>query len=274
MSASLLRNLNANEVIMRIENEDSDDMLETQSVSDSDPDFVFIQEFDEDEENWQGAKSKKLSNYAQRSSTVTLGKRKRVKRARPFGWKNNICKRNRLAGLNYKSRKGKQNIARKMGMPCKSTYCRKPSLRQCASLTEDERQWVFKNFWKMESWSERRSYVRASVSKVTTKQRKIAENMSRRKSSFEYHLQLQNGTCILVCKKLFSATIGISQRTLLSWLEGPAPFIKFLDPHRPRKGKTSFIQRQDMDFIIKWLHALPTLPSHYCRSRGTYKNKK
>ncbi|XP_077970195.1 uncharacterized protein LOC144424624 [Styela clava] len=257
MSASLLRNLNANEVIMRIENEDSDDMLETQSVSDSDPDFVFIQEFDEDEENWQGVKSKKLSNYAQRSSTVTLGKRKRVKRARPFGWKNNICKRNRLAGLNYKSRKGKQNIA-----------------RQCASLTEDDRQWVFKNFRKMESWSERRSYVRASVSKVTTKQRKIAENMSRRKSSFEYHLQLQNGKCILVCKKLFSATIGISQRTLLSWLEGPAPFIKFLDPHRPRKGKTAFIQRQDMDFIIKWLHELPTLSSHYCRSRGTYKNKK
>nr|XP_039274662.1 uncharacterized protein LOC120348569 [Styela clava] len=109
MSASLLRNLNANEVIMRIENEDSDDMLETQSVSDSDPDLVFIQEFDEDEENWQGVKSKKLSNYAQRSSTVTLGKRKRVKRARPFGWKNNICKRNRLAGLNYKSRKEKES---------------------------------------------------------------------------------------------------------------------------------------------------------------------
>ncbi|XP_077973110.1 uncharacterized protein LOC120337361 isoform X1 [Styela clava] len=100
-----------------------------------------------------------------------------------------------------------------MGMPCKSTNCRKSSLRQCASLTEDERQWVFKNFRKMESWSERRSYVRASVSKVTTKQRKIAENTSRRKSSFEYHLQLQKWNMHSGVQK---TTIGISQQTLLS----------------------------------------------------------
>ncbi|XP_077971568.1 uncharacterized protein LOC144425792 [Styela clava] len=176
MSASLLRNLNANEVIMRIENEDSDDMLETQSVPDSDPDFVFIQEFDEDEENWQGVKSKKLSNYAQRSSTVvspvlfsiySISSLPITLHGRVPLDEKIIFAKESSSWIKLQKPKRKAKYSKKNGDAVQIHVLSKiQRQRQCASLTEDERQWVFKNFRKMESWSERRSYVRASVSKV------------------------------------------------------------------------------------------------------------
>ncbi|XP_014678087.1 PREDICTED: uncharacterized protein LOC106817882 isoform X2 [Priapulus caudatus] len=158
-----------------------------------------------------------------------------------------------------------------MGPPCRSEFCRKSNLRSCQSLSEEQRQRIFDRFWSMMSWEERRSNVHTLVNKVDIKQKKNLA--SRRKTSFSYNLKLSDATSIPVCKSCFSSTLGLSQRTVVSWLqdENNKPP---LQPKTPKTGKCVPVGEADLNFLKNWLTNLPSLPSHYCRSVPAYKNKK
>ena len=87
-----------------------------------------------------------------------------------------------------------------MSKKCESFFCHKSKLRKCSDVPEEERVLIFKSFWEMTSWSERRNVVRALVTSVSKKQKKSEKN--KRANNFLYKLRLQNGTLLQVCKKM------------------------------------------------------------------------
>lgn len=76
---------------------------------------------------------------------------------------------------------------------------------------------------------------------VEIKQKKKPTD-SRRTSSFVYKLKLEDGTSVHVCKPLFASTLGISQRTVASWVAAYThadPAEPNNNPHRPQKGNNN-----------------------------------
>ena len=92
--------------------------------------------------------------------------RKRHKHKTTEEWKRQVIKNKRLKGESYKNVKGQEIQAKVMGPACTSTFCKKSSLRQCLSLSEKQRKDIFDQFWKMNTWEERRLYVYALVDRV------------------------------------------------------------------------------------------------------------
>ena len=45
-------------------------------------------------------------------------------------------------------------------------FYQKLKTRDCASITEKQRQWVFDMFWAMNTWEERQTHVRTLAIKV------------------------------------------------------------------------------------------------------------
>ena len=70
---------------------------------------------------------------------------------------------------------------------------------------------------QLATWTERKLYVITSVKKTNTKQNTAGES-TRRKYSLEDNLTFE-GHSFMVCKKLFVATVGMSERTLMHWLD-------------------------------------------------------
>lgn len=96
-----------------------------------------------------------------------LTKPMRHKRAVEATWKQSIIKEKRLKGELFKNRQGKEIPARKMGLACESVHCKKSNLRDCQSLSEEQRKGIFDRFWSIKSWEQRRQYVHTLVNKVS-----------------------------------------------------------------------------------------------------------
>ena len=160
---------------------------------------------------------------------------KRLKRPLPQTWKQHQAQTKRLSGETYTNRAGNEKAARRMGNPCTSTFCQKSKLRQCQTIAEQTREWIFYHFWSMSTWTERQTYIKALVTKVDVKQKKSTQD-SRRSLSYCYVLKPADGTAVAVCKKLFAATFGVAERTVTSWLkdETDAPEI---GTRTPKTGK-------------------------------------
>ena len=203
-------------------------------------------------------------------NTVEGASPKRRKRPAVKKWKSSTIKEKRLKGEAFRNRKGKEREAKSIGQPCTSEYCRKSTLRSCQSLSDEQRRSIFARFWSMKTWEERRSYVHALVNTVDIKQK--SSQASRRSSSRLYHLKLGDATSFPVCKSLFCSTLGLSKRTVASWLDvnnqNPPK------PKTPKKGKCVPVGAYDLNFLKNWLNGLPTVPSHYCRNVPAYQSKK
>ena len=89
---------------------------------------------------------------------------KRAK-SNPFG-KTDIIKQKRLKGEGYTNIYGKERKPRTIGPPCSSTFCLRSSLRNCQSFDDEQRTKIFKMFWEMDDWKERKAFVCSLVNEV------------------------------------------------------------------------------------------------------------
>ena len=78
-----------------------------------------------------------------------------------------MSRNKRLRGVSYTNKKGQIKEAKQMGPRCTSGYCKKSSLRDCEAISAEQREWIFKQFWSMNTWSERRLYITTLVTKVS-----------------------------------------------------------------------------------------------------------
>ena len=182
-----------------------------------------------------------------------------------------------------------------MGASCTSSYCVKSDLRHCQTVSAEARQANYDSFWAMSSWDDRKVLVKSLVHATEIKQKSGGQN-SRRKRSYNYFLKV-NDQSIQVCATMFCSTLGISKRTILSWL-APAEAVPEQgqmvnedgagtstsndggDPEQnfkcrsPKTGLRAVIITVDQKFLESWLLDLPTVPSHYCRNIPAYANKR
>ena len=77
--------------------------------------------------------------------------------------------------MNYKGTQGKDQSPRKMNKTCQSSFCRTSKLRECQSVSHEERLAIFEYFWlELKTWQVRKLYVSILVHTSDVKQKKSA----------------------------------------------------------------------------------------------------
>ena len=164
-------------------------------------------------------------------------------------WQQNQAKTKRLRGEQYENRSGIEVPSRKVGMPCRSDYCKNSSKRNCECVTAEDMQYLFDSFWSMSSWDERQTYIKAHVEKYETKQHTVSSN-SGRKNSFNFFVTLpSNSARVGVCKSMFCATFGVSPRTVGDWLSSSGNKKHHLSDFAPKSGPKKPISEQEKTFL-------------------------
>ena len=206
-------------------------------------------------------------------------RKKSYEKARPDKWKRNLKQTRRRQGLSYEGNKGNFVERRSIGLPCTSGFCQKSSIRECQKIPDETRLKIFDKFWfDLQSWPERKLYVTNSVKCVEIKQKRKGQE-SRRQHSYEYYLSHGTST-YRVCKQMFASTLGMSQRTLMSWIESNSVNATpsessgeiteeavqvNLEKHRSNKSSNAS-KEDDITYLLEFLDSLATVPSHYCRA--------
>ena len=189
-------------------------------------------------------------------------KQKRSRRPDTKKWKAVERADARRQGKLYVSRYGDAVGKRRLGPACLNPYCRTIG-NQCADIGERDRARIFTSFWRIESWAERQTFIKACTDT-------LSEGPQRIKNT--WNLKTADGRRYTVCKKLVASTLGMSERTLYSWL-GRKPRLGPQNSKAPKTGKTAPPAAEDSKFLEDWIRSIPTVPSHYCRQADTYQDK-
>lgn len=228
------------------------------------------------EDEYDSEASSEEAHVTERPEKITKRRRKNEK-SRIDEWKKNKNTLKRRQGLAYKNPGKKCKKAREIGAPCSSKFCEKSSKRHCQDVSETERMQLFDKFWiHLKSWPERKLFVSGLVKTIPIKQKKSKGTGSRRFQSWQYSLSIGNKT-YRVCKKMFASTLGISQRTLMNWVQAdnmvpPEKPLGMITPERvdadqrKRQHSANAIPQEDLDYISKYLASIASVPSHYVRS--------
>ncbi|BES91079.1 Hypothetical protein NTJ_03889 [Nesidiocoris tenuis] len=214
------------------------------------------------------------------------------------------AKENRVLGNPYtgfrrKDKKSTNKIihdvnreCRKIGPPCASPKCRQWSKRSCSSVSLSDREFIFNQFWKnMTTWAEKKTYVCSTVRVEPTKQKTVKGKESRHTSTYLYNLKIQDRS-FPVGREMYLNTLGLKRTELHYWISNfhlnDIPSSRNLkdpsvnheqaesdkeDDHsptvRPAKNLSVAAFNQAADHLNRFLDALPTLPSHYCRKNSS-----
>ncbi|CAH1106162.1 unnamed protein product [Psylliodes chrysocephalus] len=108
---------------------------------------------------------------------------------------------------------------RKIGPRYGSTLCKKSKTRKCHTISEENKQELFKKFWSDMSWDQKKVYIASLVLKsVTARSTKGAGEKSRRSSSLKYTIKNVNGKILPVCKPFFLSTFALNEWTASNWV--------------------------------------------------------
>lgn len=166
-------------------------------------------------------------------------KRKSKGQGNPKLWKRSKQAELRLHGKAYtgfkKDKSGvyKQNTSkerRRIGNKC-SGHHQKPAKSgkggprqgfQCSDISDAQREFLFEEFWKLNSWEAKKSFVKGQVVPVTPKYRRTSTNKEKLKRfTLKYYLMINNEEVSengitksrkLVCKAMFLATLNIGEK--------------------------------------------------------------
>lgn len=207
---------------------------------------------------------------------VTPRKKKRAKKgeSNPSSWKRNRQKILRMKGEQYvvEKKRGDGSKHEQIKKPremkeigCASKKCFKSKeKRLCSKITNDQRREIFNRFWSDLDWKQRKVFVSTLVSQQPIKEKKTTKAKSRRSSSLQYHLKIDN-VLTPVCKQMFLSTLGIGEWTVHNWVKNAhsSGIAKSVEGF-PLKAKP--INATCRKKIVEFFEKLPKLPSHYCRS--------
>lgn len=199
----------------------------------------------------------------------------------------------RLKGETYQGyKRSKEKVvtrisrdAKKLKDRCNHTELRKVTSKSflCASVTERDRETIFDKFWKLETWNEKKLFVRNLVRTRPVRRRrketKANDSSFKKIEGHDYFLNDGNGERLKVCHKMFINTLSLGEDCLKRWIkEGesdsgsyPADEEPSQSPPRKCKHKTrqTMLQKKLRDTVVEWLQLIPKVPSHYCRSSSS-----
>jgi len=147
---------------------------------------------------------------------------------------------------------------RMIGERCSSKRCSKA--KRCNDLSEEDRQRIFRKFWKDLDWGQRKIYTASLVDKGNVKRRKVED--SRRQCSITYHLR-KDGERLDVCREMFLSTLCLGEWSVRKWVMDSTDGMHSRKvPMTSRHSETA----EWRESVRKFLGDLPKLPSHYCRA--------
>ena len=164
----------------------------------------------------------------------------------------------------YVERKSKSILAR--------CHHEEENLFQCASVSDDTRAKTFEEFWKLESWIAKRSFVRGSVATklpVGARPAKQLKFKGNKPKEFIRNCFLpdKTGKKVLVCKQFFLATLCIGRSQFSSWTGGKRICMKKeqkLFVTREKQQKTGWIYYQKyLAIIVAQTPLVLTLRLHF-----------
>lgn len=134
-------------------------------------------------------------------------------------------------------------------------------------MTEGKRLKIFQKFWNTMTWNERKLQVQALVQCENVKRRRGESEVSKRKYSMKYFLQVDLER-IRVCKRMFGNTLGLKETLILSWVK---EFNREPDDYQgSRKSETRRARFAEKNTAVyQFLQSLPKMESHYCRASST-----
>lgn len=220
-----------------------------------------------------------LNNVPYHGDLLSHKKRQNKATTDPKKYKYSINKILRMKCENYlgyrRDRKAKTNEtfkvkqdlfkpARSMKPPCTTAFCKKLKLRSCDNINEQQRQYLFENFWKNMNWEQRRSFITSHVNKVPKNITKNPES-SKKTDSRIYVLTIDNARH-QVCKKMFLVTLGIKDWFFRYWLTKTDCAMRS-DLSTSTSNRRNREKIKNHKYVEKFLVGLPKMPSHYCRAK-------
>lgn len=112
-----------------------------------------------------------------------------------------------------------QNISRegrRLKSRCNCSASKWSSKILCETLTDEERESIFKSFWKI-SWKEKRVYIRMLVNIKPVARRRTKNETPKRSNTLELHLKCKD-RYVRVCRKMFLNTLCITEWALKNWI--------------------------------------------------------
>lgn len=157
---------------------------------------------------------------------------------------------------------------------------------RCGLVTSEDRKMVFNQFWGLESWGEKKVFVRSLVNSRPIRRRRkdtqSSEKPYKKTEGHDYFLTTINGDRLKVCHKMFINSLALGEDCVKRWLKqgtserrsSTSDRDEFSDAS-PEIIKQKKITRQTLNrqklsnAVIEWLDLIPKVPSHYCRASTT-----
>ena len=208
-----------------------------------------------------------MDDEGQRSSSR---KRKRS----PGAWKQNKRRKLRNQGEPYVSARGKSIPGKVRGSGCPDGE--KCEFKCSENLTEEHREHLFKEFWKLGNFDEQNMYVAGCVTVRPVKRRYTTHGgESRRLFSrvYEFTVPLSadnedSPLKVRVCKKTFVETLAISasrvDRLLGEKVRNPVR----LSDQRGRQKNARKVSEERLHFVREHIKSFPAEESHYSRTEN------
>ncbi|XP_074040021.1 uncharacterized protein [Leptinotarsa decemlineata] len=189
------------------------------------------------EEPFEGKKRRKAPNKSQ------MNKKRRTSGRKYLDYKNELLEKKKV-----------------LPNPCRGKNC----VNHCNTFREEERTNLFSLFWKLESFTEKRSYINGCVNVVPVK-RKRAHESSRHSLTYQYFF-MKNEVQKRVCLQFYLKTLNISQKLVRIAIRGK------IQENLDKRGQTEprhKLTPEQMDEFHNFIKSLPKVPSHYCRNSSS-----
>ena len=139
----------------------------------------------------------------------------------------------------------------------------------CGQIEEPDRLSMFKRFWRLKTWNEKKSFIRGLIAtRCARKRRKGNPLKVREKNEFhDCYLPNAQGEKVLMCKKQLLSTLSISKNQFVLWCKPDAVPDAAHDPNdvvceTEEIVTTTKKSRKDVrrTGVIEWLSQIPGSP--------------
>ncbi|XP_030749213.1 uncharacterized protein LOC115877193 [Sitophilus oryzae] len=255
-------NENINEVKILEQEEEFQQLMFDSDDSNADPNYNASEDTSSSEDSSNDARKEKDDENME-SEKKNTGKKGRKRKKAMETWVTISSKKLRNSGKPYKSYKTKKEVK---GMELKRA-CTESCKQKCSkNFTEDERKFIFNNYWQMGDLHRQREFIAASMIKVEPKYRYVREG-SNRKANNAFYFE-KKGKRVRVCKVFFMNTLDINHRVIRIVVNKKLDLSTSIvsEDLREKHNSHKHIDETLKNGVRQHINSISKIPSHYCRA--------
>ncbi|CAH0553143.1 unnamed protein product [Brassicogethes aeneus] len=237
----------------------------------ADPDFSSTSSSNTDSSSSSSSESDENEPPRKRRKVVNINKTKKQGKKRlrnPDNWRKNKAKALRNNGKKYISVSKKQRTFNERVM---QLACGEKCKLQCSQkISEEERQTIFNEYWKLGDLQRQRDFLATNMTLVSPKYQYKREN-SHRQQNNAFYFVVRNQK-IRVCKLFFKATLSINDRPIRTVVNKKklTPTGHFIESDmRGRHKHHTKIDESIKNGVRNHISKIPKIDSHYTRANTT-----